>query len=245
MAVRRRSTGSRSKGIPRWLMLLLGLGIGIAAVLLAQMLKERGVGLQNVIKVFSSSDKKTDEKKKDADAKPAKPKFDFYTILPETETVLPEKTPAKPKAKPKPESRPETAKSAPEPGVSYMLQAASFATFPEADQLKARLALSGLGAQIQKVSIEGRGDYYRVRLGPFSKIEELDSATQQLQQIGLKPIRLKVKRKAPDASLLQISRRGRTALPLHERTGKSDIARPRILTPPTRRSAIATREGTI
>ncbi|MBI3575985.1 MAG: SPOR domain-containing protein [Gammaproteobacteria bacterium] len=177
-------------------MLLLGLGIGIAAVLLAQMLKERGVGLQSVTKVFSSSDKKTDDKKKDADAKPVKPKFDFYTILPETETVLPEKTPAKPKAKPepKPESRPEAAKSAPEPGVSYMLQAASFATFPEADQLKARLALSGLGAQIQKVSIEGRGDYYRVRLGPFSKIEELDSASQQLQQIGLKPIRLKVKK---------------------------------------------------
>src|SRR3989338_3674919 len=192
MAVRRRSAGSRSKGIPRWLMLLLGLGIGIAGVYLYQMLRERGLGLSSVTKVFSSGEKKTDDKKKDADTKAAKPKFDFYTILPETETVLPEKTPAKPKTKP--EARPETAKVAPEPGVSYMLQAASFATFSEADQLKARLTLSGLATQIQKVSIEGRGDYYRVRLGPFSKIEELDSATQQMQQIGLKPIRLKVKK---------------------------------------------------
>ena len=192
MAVRRRSAGSRSKGVPRWLMLLLGLGIGIAGVYLYQMLRERGVNLSSVTKVFTSSEKKTDDKKKDAETKPAKPKFDFYTILPETETVLPEKTPAKTKAKP--EARPETAKVAPEPGVSYMLQAASFATFSEADQLKARLTLSGLATQIQKVSIEGRGDYYRVRLGPFSKIEELDSATQQLQQIGLKPIRLKVKK---------------------------------------------------
>lgn len=196
MAVRRRSAGSRSKGIPRWLMLLLGLGIGIAGVYLYQMLRERGVNLSSVTKVFTGSEKKTDDKIKDAETKPAKPKFDFYTILPETETVLPEKTPAKSKAKPepKPESRPEAAKSAPEPGVSYMLQAASFATFPEADQLKARLTISGLATHIQKVSIEGRGDYYRVRLGPFSKIEELDSATQQLQQIGLKPIRLKVKK---------------------------------------------------
>jgi len=192
MAVRRRSAGSRSKGVPRWLMLLLGLGIGIAGVYFYQMLRERGVNLSSVTKVFTSSEKKTDDKKKDAETKPAKPKFDFYTILPETETVLPEKTPAKTKAKP--EARPETAKVAPEPGVSYMLQAASFATFSEADQLKARLTISGLGAQIQKVSIEGRGDYYRVRLGPFSKIEELDSASQQLQQIGLKPIRLKVKK---------------------------------------------------
>lgn len=192
MAARRRSAGSRSKGTPRWLMLLLGLGIGIAGVYLYQMLRERGVSLSSVTKVFSSGEKKTEEKKPDAEAKPAKPKFDFYTILPETETVLPEKTPAKPKSKP--ELKPETAKTTPEPGVSYMLQAASFATFAEADQLKARLTLSGLAAQIQKVSIEGRGDYYRVRLGPFSKIEELDAATQQLQQAGLKPIRLKVKK---------------------------------------------------
>ncbi len=85
-----------------------------------------------------------------------------------------------------------------EPGVSYVLQAASFATFPEADQLKTKLALSGLPTQIQKVSIEGQGDRYRVRLGPFEKIEELDAAEQQLAKLGLKlglkPLRLKVKK---------------------------------------------------
>jgi cell division protein FtsN len=194
MAVRRRSSGSRSKGVPRWLMLLLGLGIGIAGVYLYQMLRDRGVGLSSVTKVFSSGEKKTENKpaKKDDEAQPAKPKFDFYTILPETETVLPEKVPAKPK--PKPETKTETAKAAPtEAGVSYVLQAASFATFNEADQLKAKLALSGLSAQIQKVTIEGQGDRYRVRLGPFGKIEELDAAAQQLGKLGLKPLRLKVK----------------------------------------------------
>ena len=193
MAVRRRSAGSRSKGVPRWLMLLLGLGIGIAGVYFYQMLRERGVNLSSVTKVFTGSEKKTDDKKKDAETKPAKPKFDFYTILPETETVLPEKTPAKPK--PKPETKTDTAKAAPaEAGVSYVLQAASFATFNEADQLKAKLALSGLSAQIQKVTIEGQGERYRVRLGPFGKIEELDGAAQQLGKLGLKPLRLKVKK---------------------------------------------------
>ena len=63
-------------------------------------------------------------------------------------------------------------------------QAASFATFNEADQLKAKLALSGLSAQIQKVTIEGQGERYRVRLGPFGKIEELDGAAQQLGNWG-------------------------------------------------------------
>lgn len=193
MAVRRRASGSRSKGVPRWLMLLLGLGIGIAGVYLYQMLRDRGVGLSSVTKVFSSGEKKAEEKKKDAEAKPSKPKFDFYTILPETETVLPEKAPAKPR--PKPEPKTDTAKTAPvEAGVSYVLQAASFATFAEADQLKAKLALSGLSAQIQKVTIEDQGDRYRVRLGPFGKIEELDAAAQQLGKLGLKPLRLKVKK---------------------------------------------------
>jgi len=194
MAVRRRSAGSsRSKGVPRWLLLMLGLGIGVAAVLLAQMLKERGVGLSSVTRVFSSGEPKPGDKgaKKEAEPRPAKPRFDFYTILPETETVLPEKTPAKPK----PGTKTETAKAAPaEAGVNYVLQAASFATFKEADQLKAKLALSGLGAQIQKVTIEDQGDRYRVRLGPFDKIEQLDAATQQLQQFGMKPLRLKVKK---------------------------------------------------
>lgn len=174
-------------------MLLLGLGIGIAGVYLYQMLRDRGVGVSSVTKVFSSGEKKPNEKKQDAEAKPAKPKFDFYTLLPETETVLPEKVPAKPK--PKPETKTDTAKVAPpEAGVSYVLQAASFATFNEADQLKAKLALSGLTAQIQKVTIEGQGDRYRVRLGPFGKIEELDAAAQQLGKLGLKPLRLKVKK---------------------------------------------------
>jgi cell division protein FtsN len=192
MAVRRRSSGSRSKGVPRWLMLLLGLGIGIAGVYLYQMLRDRGVSLGSVTQVFSGGEKKAESKpaKKEDDAKPAKPKFDFYTILPETETVLPEKTPSK--SKPKPETKTDTAKA--EPGVSYVLQAASFATFGEADQLKAKLALSGLSAQIQKVTIEGQGERYRVRLGPFGKIEELDAAAQQLGKLGLKPLRLKVKK---------------------------------------------------
>ena len=110
--------------------------------------------------------------------------------------MLPEKTPAKSKAKPKPNRSPGRDRQG-RAGTGRELYAAGGVVrhpFKEADQLKSALAISGLAAQIQKVSIEGRGDYYRVRLGPFSKIEELDSATQQLQQIGLKPIRLKVKK---------------------------------------------------
>lgn len=179
-------------------MLLLGLGIGVAAVFLGQMLRERGYGWHNVSALIHGNNKGVEKTepaespaRKDTATKPARPKFDFYTILPETETVLPEK--GAPKIRPPP---PAAAKPPAEEGVSYVLQAGSFATFQEADQLKARLALAGLTAHIQKVTIEGRGEYHRVRVGPFGKLDELDATSQQLQRMGFKPIRLKVKKEA-------------------------------------------------
>jgi hypothetical protein len=52
-------------------------------------------------------------------------------------------------------------------------------------------------AHIQKVRIEGKGDYFRVRLGPYDKIEKLDSVEQQLKQPGLgKPLAIKVRKSA-------------------------------------------------
>ena len=54
--------------------------------------------------------------------------------------------------------------------------------------------MNGLSSQIQKITIEGKGEYHRVRLGPYEKFEELDSVSQQLTKLGLKPIRLKIKR---------------------------------------------------
>jgi len=49
-------------------------------------------------------------------------------------------------------------------------------------------------AQIQKIIIEGKGEYHRVRLGPYEKIEQLDATAAQLQKMGIKALRLKVKK---------------------------------------------------
>jgi cell division protein FtsN len=176
--------GTRRKGNRNWLLLLLGLGIGVAAVFLGQLLTERNLH-RTVTGWFESKPAPTKDAQRGAD-KP-KAKFDFYTILPETETVLPERG----KKEPKP-AKPEK----PEEDVSYVLQAGSFNNFDDADQLKARLALQGLTASIKKVTIEGKGDYHRVRLGPYDKLETLDAATQQLNKMGIKAMRLKVVKKA-------------------------------------------------
>ena len=182
---RRRSSRSRLRK-PGWLLLVVGIGIGVVGVMLWQMYSHRTDGRSGLGNLFSSFHKPAlipSAKKEPEPMTPPKPKFDFYTILPETETVLPER-----------HARSKPGKSKPEEGVSYVLQAGSFASYEEADQLKAKLALVGLVAQIQKVTIEGKGEYQRVRLGPYERLDQLDATAQQLQKMGIKAIRLKIKK---------------------------------------------------
>ena len=49
-------------------------------------------------------------------------------------------------------------------------------------------------AHIQKITIEGKGEYHRVRLGPYENLEQLDATAAQLQKMGIKVLRLKVKK---------------------------------------------------
>ena len=188
MAKARRSpsrSGKKSHGI---LWLIAGLLLGAGLMWAAQHFMYRdSKPFRGLAGLFASSKKSTDheEKKPEAERLP-KPKFDFYTILPEFETVLPEPKSGKKTAKIEP----------PEVGVNYILQAASLANLDDADRLKAKLVLNGLDARIEKISIQGKGDYYRVRLGPYAKLDELDIASGKLSQLGIKALRIKVKKTA-------------------------------------------------
>lgn len=121
---------------------------------------------------------------KTAAGKPAAPKFDFYTVLPEIESVLPE-TAAE-------EATRRDAGPASAPARRYVLQAASYANFTDADRLRAELALKGIESYIEKVTIGERGDYYRVRMGPYARLEELDRVNRKLSAAGISGIRLQV-----------------------------------------------------
>jgi cell division protein FtsN len=186
MAKIRRSP-SRSKKKSRGLLwLIVGLALGAVLMWAAQHYYYRDnkpfAGFANL---FSPSKKpaNTEEKKPETE-RPPKPKLDFYTILPEFETVLPDPRGGKKTAKTDP----------PETGVNYVLQAGSFGSHEEADRLKAQLTLSGLETHIEKVTIGDKGTHYRVRLGPYAKIEDLDAANAKLMQLGIKALRLRVKK---------------------------------------------------
>lgn len=135
-----------------------------------------------------------------AGAQPSRDKpatdFTFFTVLPEIEVVAPPadtgpaaaaETGAEPQPKPGPE--PDAAARA----SQFMLQAGSFRNMPDADRLKANLALRGMVSSIQKVTIQGRGDFYRVRLGPFPTYQAMVKVDEQLGRAGIKALRLKMK----------------------------------------------------
>ena len=97
--------------------------------------------------------------------------FDFPTILEEriVEKII-EKT--------YPETQINIDKS--EKITRYIIQVGSFKNFKSADALKAKLAFSGLSADIQKTNIIGKGISFRVFVGPFEDKEKKDAVKKIL-----------------------------------------------------------------
>ncbi len=130
-----------------------------------------------------------------------KPRFDFYTILPEMEVQVAEEPPAprhrvetrapvkKPPAPPPAKARKQVAG-----GPLYLLQIASFRRAADADKLRARLALLGIETRIEKVSINDRQTYRRVRAGPFRSKRRVEQLRTRLRKQGLKPIVIRLKK---------------------------------------------------
>ena len=76
---------------------------------------------------------------------------------------------------------------------TYVLQVGSFNQYADADRVKATLALNGLEAFVQKVTVEGRGDFYRVRLGPFDQLETMQEIGESLTKLGYQSLRFRLK----------------------------------------------------
>lgn len=113
-----------------------------------------------------------------------KPRFDFYRILPGQEEPVTEK------------QLRDAAKQANKAGASkdtYFLQAGSFQNPAEADNLKARLAMMGVEATVEPADLAGKGVWYRVRLGPYTRVDEINRVRQQLTQNGLDASLVRVK----------------------------------------------------
>ena len=106
--------------------------------------------------------------------------FEFYTLLPEREVIVPiddssdnSQTPAQ--------------------KVIYILQAGSFKNATDADRLRAKLILLGLEAKVESVSGKGNGTWHRVQVGPFISRSKLSKARSTLISNNIETLLLKRK----------------------------------------------------
>ncbi|MDP1559270.1 MAG: SPOR domain-containing protein [Nitrosomonas sp.] len=74
----------------------------------------------------------------------------------------------------------------------YFLQAGSFRTNDEAENLKARLALLGVVSAVQSANLSEKGTWHRVRIGPFIRMAEVEQVRASLQQNGIETQFIKV-----------------------------------------------------
>ena len=79
----------------------------------------------------------------------------------------------------------------------YYLQAGAFEDPSEADNLKARLALMGVEASVQKVDVPDKGTMHRVRTGPYLGQEAMSKARDNLSSNGINTAVVKIKPKEP------------------------------------------------
>ena len=119
---------------------------------------------------------------------PEKPKFDFYKILPGGEEPVSDKDlKAAAKAAAAAKGQPDLGKDV------YFIQAGSFQNPADADNQKARLAILGIESSVEPAQIPDKGTRYRVRLGPFAKLEELNRVRATLAQNGIDASMVKIK----------------------------------------------------
>jgi cell division protein FtsN len=117
---------------------------------------------------------------------PEKPKFDFYKILPGQEEPVTDRELKSAAARP-----PDKAGVAPKD--VYFVQAGAFQSPADADNLKARLALIGLQASVEPAHLPDRGTWYRVRLGPYTQLDEINRIRATLAQNGVDAALVKIK----------------------------------------------------
>ena len=188
-----KSQHKEAKPIPGWVWMFAGLMIGLFVALLVY-IKDNSSGklaiTDTVAKVFQPKNQTEARgvKKEEPTLPPApasnKPKFDFYTILPELEVAIPEQELIN-------FSKKKT--TDPKSTEKYILQAGSFKQFEEADKLKARLALQGIEANIQKVKINETDTWHRVRIGPLNTVKSLNKTRRRLRDMGIASIVVKNK----------------------------------------------------
>jgi cell division protein FtsN len=193
------------KPVPGWFWLVCGLVIGGFMVFLFSLEPGRDDIKRSKVEQARATQASKAAASKPATHEPAKPKYDFYTLQPESEVILPPQ-PIEPPAPPaqKPVTPEEAAKidaaraeaalngqvPPPPPVVAkgpvssqFFLQAGSFRRKDDADGVRAQIILLGQNVQVESGTVREE-TWHRVLVGPFATREQLGQAQKSLAASG-------------------------------------------------------------
>ncbi len=196
-------TKKASKGNPFVAGLLVGFLLGIAASLalvmfikggenpfmqlaspkkpIAEKIAESAKSQQEVNNTDSYEASNSQKANDESNTKEDKTRFDFYTILPDSESKV--------RAE---DIKIKEEQAQPAAEISYFLQVGAFQTEAEADNIKAKLALLGFEALVQTATIPDKGIWHRVRVGPLKSLDQINKAKNDLASNGFKTDLIKV-----------------------------------------------------
>jgi cell division protein FtsN len=181
-----KSSSPRKSGDSLWTGILVGILVGVcmAAGVAWYRMKLPSPFVNKEQPVLAKPAAPAAKEKPAATPGDGKPRFEFYKVLTDKqgENVV---VPVKPADKFHP-AKPQPGNG--KPAAVYeaqILQAGSFSNVGEAENLKAKLALLGVEANIQTATIPDKGVWYRVRLGPYKSADEMNHARGFLKQNGV------------------------------------------------------------
>lgn len=188
----------QKKSMPGYVWLLSGLAIGLFVAFIVYLDKQPendkdfGSAVQHELEKLKLQAKKKDTKKSEpAGATKKEQKFNFYTILPELEVLIPENETRPPASSTETKNKTVSNKSK-DSKKQYILQAGSFQNLGDAEKLKANLAFLGIEAEIQHVTVNNQA-WHRVRTGPYRDKQQLYQNQKILKQNEIHAISMELK----------------------------------------------------
>ena len=197
------------KPVPGWIWLACGLVVGVFVMLLMN-LQPGGDAVKRNKAETARASSQPKPKSGTQSQQPSKPKYDFYTLLPESEVIvppdaLPPPMPAQQPVTPEqaakidaaraqaalngetPPPAPPVAPAAPAAqaplSTQFFLQAGSFRRKDDAESVRAQIILLGQDVRVESGRVREE-TWYRVLVGPFANREQLAVSQKALSTNG-------------------------------------------------------------
>lgn len=197
---KRRAQTKQKPALPSWIWLVFGLSVGLAVAAFVYISRPA----EPMPSVASESSAEAAETASDQNkAKPPKPKavnaksgsknnlplppeeeerFTFYKDLKKQRVPVIPRDERPPKATPKP--------ATPVAEDQFLIQVASYRAVSDAENQRASLALLGIESRIEKVTVDDKDVYFRVRSGPVNRAKA-EVLVARLHDNGIDAIVLK------------------------------------------------------